>query len=1357
MTLAEWKKPRTLAGCKERTGWTNLITEILDRIQNRLKERVQGDFRLTKLQQIAIDTDGFWRDWTNESSQNLMIQGATSAGKTLLAELAILDTLANSKSAIILVPLKSMVHERWKQFKDDIGYDFNVYAASSDYMEYDERLIEGDYNVAVIVYEKFFSMLSQDNQKIMKNCGLIVVDELSMLSKEQRGPKLEMALEVARRNYPAARIICLATSDCSTIHVCKWLGIDDGSHKIFSAARPVALEEHILNLDGSGQWRTIPADCEILVHDDFQREQLSIPGYQKEWKLREKKEQLLQALLKKLMNTGDNLRILIFVASKSEAENVAGFLKEKMGNHFSAPDLQKGGEEHFDNFLQDLKNCDEDQEQASFIQSLVSNGIAFHHAGLSTTLREKIEEEFQHPNSSIRVIVATETLTVGVNMPFDVMIMMSSYVPRGEGEEIRLTQQEYRNYIGRAGRLSQSKNTGITYLLLDNRSDFVYFWNSLSQREEIQSALTGADEKTLAPYYLGFLIRKGIKFTEQDISDFYEHSLSKLGNSRSEISTKKLCDALYDSYLADNGTKGAGRGISADTKEYKVESFGSHMAPYALLTDTCIKIYDYFYFGTEPGSVSSKDINSDRYLLDILYHVCLHEEIENMSVLTYPKDNRNPSRRWRMKQAVINQIKNILSETTADGNEKYAFWPSAQSNDKDDGEVDRNDLDRLKNEVNLGGEDYIVQASLRAILLFWWTMGKTIRDIKRITGLGADMKLVSGDIERLAEVASFHIDAIAKSISTNTLHFTDPQIYNSLYSLQCRVKYGMPQDLIRLANKHIHGLDRNRLLSLRKDAQDRGMTPLVCLYCDTTIAEKHLTHSQRNSLMAALERRGEMNKFDARLELLDKDAGMQLTPEQRNGIEQLYNFEDMDAGALFETIRAVVQNNELLPNTRVVTYGEKYELLWEASQETIYIGVLSNVKDFDKNSFNKFFADAESNKFTKLLLVSRSEENEDNCSWKERLEEMGTAFECETVFDNQFFALILAHTMLKSLKHVDSLVAFMKDARGIFTVDEDRYYSPENYIGDFSSTSDAELSVLYSKNRLVYTNHNIDISEFETQIEKQHKCRVLPWGNDLTELEDNLLTEPIVLLLEREMIVRSKSLRCFVTKLQENNFYNTLLILSSEDAQKRWNEGNSLESRGECNWCKDFCGIYQIVCHDTNSAAKEALKYLTRKPECFIIGVSYAHDDTYSLEDRNIYKSPNDLLEEVLTELTDPKGDWKFRKCQILYDQYMPAKKLFGQNRGKKKSLEAYRNCKVCLILWNNISNNNDNCKEEREAIFDSNVRYFYLCPTDAPDVPLPPDVPKEDFSEKLNENNIRIIAEKVEKAVREELEKEHR
>ena len=943
------------------------------------KHTPDGELKLTRLQQMAIDTPEFWRDWKSEEPQNLMVQGATSAGKTLLAELAIIDTLAHDRRrAIILVPLKSMVNERRKQFSNDMDPYFRVYAASSDYMEYDERLIKGDYDVAVIVYEKFFAMLSQVNQQIMKNCGLLVVDELAMLSKEQRGPKLELALEIIRKNHPDTRIMCLATSDCSSGKICRWLNIDK-NHQIFSAARPVALEEHILLLNGVGRYRTIPADCEELT--------------------------------------------------------------------------------------------------------VVSS--------------QKLKEEH------------------------------------------------------------------------------------------------------LAPYYLSLLMDSNRKtFTQEQIDTLFKDSLTHVCRENRTFNADKLYNALYNAYLANvstDGGKGRGREL---VQQYEIEKFGMHMAPYAFSVETCIDIYEKFYDGRKnhglPWEITSEDVENDRYLLDILYHVCRHTEIENSSMLSYPKDDRNPSRLRKAKTLVISQLKNILVKTDSEGSQRYELWEQSEYSD----------LYRLITEINLGNEDCIAEAAMRAVLLFYWTKGKTVREICRITEFSSFTKITSGDIDRIAEVASFHLDAINKCLSSAEIK--NDSVVDSFYILQCRVKYGMTWDLVRLANKHVHGLDRNKLLQLEKAANERGMKPVDYLYCASVEElEEYITQTQRNSLMETLERRGEASGFTSLLEVVYKDAGFKLTNQQKKSIERIYSFESQTVGSLYNDIRDTVNDNDLLPNIKVVSDGYPELLLWQSEKYgDIHIGILLDYQNQEQiDRVNRYFSKAREKRNAYFLLMPKCGETKD---WKSTQSKAAETLRCEIVFDNEFFAMVLANAILKAIVEEDPLTAFFRDARGVFTVDEYKYFSLENYIGNGPTVSQSKLYLICDRSRLAYSNRFINLSELQTQIGKSVQYDVLPWGDILEHMDTSVLEAPIVLILEREMITRSRSLHIFMNRLNQNRFRNNLLILVSEDAQRKWKEPNHIETQtvGECHWNRDFCGVDQIVLQDTSSAAKAILDYCdTWKPGQFTIGI----------------------------------------------------------------------------------------------------------------------------------------------------------
>lgn len=103
---------------------------------------------------------------------------------------------------------------------------------------------------------------------------MIVVDELTMMGMEARGPKLEVALEIAmQRLQTELRVVCLTTINCSVEYIQKWLnhtlphelpGQDDnleedygddvepddnGVEVIEGLTRPVGLEENIITLD----------------------------------------------------------------------------------------------------------------------------------------------------------------------------------------------------------------------------------------------------------------------------------------------------------------------------------------------------------------------------------------------------------------------------------------------------------------------------------------------------------------------------------------------------------------------------------------------------------------------------------------------------------------------------------------------------------------------------------------------------------------------------------------------------------------------------------------------------------------------------------------------------------------------------------------------------------------------------------------------------------------------------------------------------------------------------------------------------------------------------------------------------
>ncbi len=83
------------------------------------KNNPQQPEKLTHLQETVFESPVFW-DW--ETAKNIIVQGQTSSGKTLIGEVAAAHCkFVKDKGVIYLVPFRAMVSEKWHEFEDVMG------------------------------------------------------------------------------------------------------------------------------------------------------------------------------------------------------------------------------------------------------------------------------------------------------------------------------------------------------------------------------------------------------------------------------------------------------------------------------------------------------------------------------------------------------------------------------------------------------------------------------------------------------------------------------------------------------------------------------------------------------------------------------------------------------------------------------------------------------------------------------------------------------------------------------------------------------------------------------------------------------------------------------------------------------------------------------------------------------------------------------------------------------------------------------------------------------------------------------------------------------------------------------------
>lgn len=145
------------------------------------------------------------------------------------------------------------------------------------------------------------------------------------------------------------------------------------------------------------------------------------------------------------LDTTKQLPALFFVFSRKECERLAGCISESMLDSSDAAAATHIIDFHLSRYRSNL----ETSPQYHAIRDLLCRGIAFHHSGLQPLLKEIVEILFTR--GYVKVLFATETFSVGLNMPTKTVVFLE-LEKFSDGGRRPLRTDEYLQMAGRAGR-----------------------------------------------------------------------------------------------------------------------------------------------------------------------------------------------------------------------------------------------------------------------------------------------------------------------------------------------------------------------------------------------------------------------------------------------------------------------------------------------------------------------------------------------------------------------------------------------------------------------------------------------------------------------------------------------------------------------------------------------------------------------------------------------------------------------------------------------------------------------------------------------------------------------------------------
>ena len=174
------------------------------------------------------------------NGKNLLVCTPTGSGKTLVAEIAAVNSIFNSKGkAIYIVPLKALANEKFKEFKKRYSHLVKIALSIGDTDSADSYLIE--YDLIVTTSEKLDSLI-RHHTPWLKYVKTVIIDEIHLLNDPGRGPTLEILITILKDILKNVQLIGLSATIGNPEELSDWLN----AKLIKDDWRPVKLHKGIL-------------------------------------------------------------------------------------------------------------------------------------------------------------------------------------------------------------------------------------------------------------------------------------------------------------------------------------------------------------------------------------------------------------------------------------------------------------------------------------------------------------------------------------------------------------------------------------------------------------------------------------------------------------------------------------------------------------------------------------------------------------------------------------------------------------------------------------------------------------------------------------------------------------------------------------------------------------------------------------------------------------------------------------------------------------------------------------------------------------------------------------------------------
>lgn len=380
-----------------------------------------------------------------DPADDLVVALPTSAGKTRIAELCILRTLASDQRVVYVIPLRALSAQVERDLSETfapLGFSVSSLYGSAGVESGDaETLREG--KIVVSTPEKLDFALRNDNS-IIDDVGLIVLDEGHMLGPNEREVRYEALVQrlLRRDDADRRRIVCLSAlfpTPEEMSDLVAWIRQDDPGDPVHSMWRPTRQRFGVL------RWMSNAARLDVKVEDESPRVPRFIEAAdppegsrrRKAFPSADKNELTLSTAWRFVAQEKD---VLVYCSLRKSVETLGRLILKCIKHGVLAP-LAVPNERIQNAMATGAEWLRKDHPAVQCLQ----HGVALHHGGLPRPFLSEVERLLRA--GDCRVTIASPTLAQGLNLSASVLLVPSIW---RSGKTI--PPVEFANVAGRAGR-----------------------------------------------------------------------------------------------------------------------------------------------------------------------------------------------------------------------------------------------------------------------------------------------------------------------------------------------------------------------------------------------------------------------------------------------------------------------------------------------------------------------------------------------------------------------------------------------------------------------------------------------------------------------------------------------------------------------------------------------------------------------------------------------------------------------------------------------------------------------------------------------------------------------------------------